>query len=120
MMQKEEKVVIVLLVMAVLSLIIGYFGFASGTETYSENSKLGELVFVEGTILSKKMTGTGDHLILKISDLNINVFIPNKNGAKEVYNAFETGDEVKIKGKVEEYKNAREIVVESAGDITGK
>jgi len=117
MMQKEEKVVVVLLVMAVLSLIVAYFGFATPQTAYSSDSKLGERVYVEGTILSRQMTGKGDNLILKLSNLNINVFISKDNGAKDVYNAVKTGDSVRITGKVEEYRNAREIVVESAKDI---
>ncbi len=119
MMQKEEKVVVVLLVMAVLSLIIGYFGFATPAQikAYSSDSKLGERVYVEGTILSKQMTKTGENLILKLSNLNINIFVSKDNGAKEVYNAVEAGDKVGITGKVSEYNNVREIVIESAGDI---
>ncbi len=117
MMQKEEKVVVVLLIMAVLSLIIGYFGFSSQVETYSKDSKIGERVYVEGTILSRQMTGTGDNLILKLSNIEVNVFISKNNGAKEVYNSVKTGDRVRITGKVQEYKNAREIVVESAKDV---
>jgi DNA/RNA endonuclease YhcR with UshA esterase domain len=117
MMQKEEKVVVVLLVMAVLSLIIGYFGFSSQTAGYSSNSKLGERVYVEGTVLSKQMTRTGDNLVLKLSNLNVNVFIRKDNGAREVYNAVKTGDRVRITGKVQEYNNEREIVVESAKDV---
>ncbi|MDP2767719.1 MAG: OB-fold nucleic acid binding domain-containing protein [Candidatus Methanoperedens sp.] len=117
MMQKEEKIVVVLLIMAVLSLIIGYFGFSSQTAAYSSDSKIGERVYVEGTILSKQMTRTGDNLILKLSNLNVNVFIRKDNGAKEVYNAVKTGDRVRITGKVQEYRNARQIVVESAKDV---
>ncbi len=117
MMQKEEKVVVVLLIMAVLSLIIGYFGFSPQTQAYSSGSKLGERVFVEGTILSKQMTGKGDNLILKLSNLNVNVFIRKDNGAKEVYNAVKTGDRVRITGKVDVFNDKREIVVESAKDV---
>ncbi len=117
MMQKEEKVVIVLLIMAALSLIIGYFGFSSQPAAYSTDSKLGERVIAEGTILSKQMTRTGDNLILTISNLNIKVFVSKDNGAKEIYDAVKTGDNVRIVGKVQEYKNTREIVVESAKDI---
>ena len=117
MMQKEEKVVVVLLVMAVLSLIIGYLGFSSQLEAYSKDSKIGERVYVEGTVLSKRMTGTGDNLILKLSDLDINVFISKNNGAKEVYDSVKTGDRVRITGKVKEYNNAKEIAVGSAKDV---
>ncbi len=119
MMQKEEKVVVVLLVVAVLSLIIGYFGFAipAQIKAYSSDSKLGERVYVEGTVLSKKMTKTGDNLVIKLSNLNINVFVRKDNGAKDVYSAVKAGDSVRITGKVQEYNNEREIVVESAKDV---
>lgn len=117
MMQKEEKIVVVLLLMAVLSLIIGYFGFVSEVPAYSESSKIDERVYVEGTLLSKQMTGKGDHLILKISHLGINIFVPNYNGANEVYDTIKNGETVRITGKVSEYKNEKEIIVESAEDV---
>jgi DNA/RNA endonuclease YhcR with UshA esterase domain len=116
-MQKEEKIVVVLLVMAVLSLIIGYFGFVPVTNAYSQDSKVGEKVYIEGNILQKQMTAKGDNLILTISNLNIKVFISKDNGAKEVYNSFENGDKVRIDGKVAEYNNAMEIVVENGKDV---
>ena len=117
MMQKEEKVVMVLLLMAELSLIIGYWGFSTETQAYSPDSKLDERIYVEGTILAKQMTAKGDNLILTLSNLNIKVFVPKDGGAKEVYETVKTGDRVRITGRVSEYKNAREIVVESAGDV---
>ena len=116
-MQKEEKIVVVLLVMAVLSLIIGYFGFAPVASAYSTDSKVGEKVYAEGTILQKQMTAKGDNLILTISNLNIKVFISKDNGAKEVYDEFKNGDNIRIDGKVAQYQNAMEIVVESANDV---
>lgn len=116
-MQKEEKIVVVLLVMAVLSLIIGYFGFSSQTPAYSSDSKIGERVYVEGTILSKQMTKTGDNLILKLSNPNINVFVRKNNGAVEVDNSVKTGNRVRITGKVDIFNDKKEIVVESAKDI---
>jgi len=117
MMQKEEKIVVVLLVMAVLSLIIGYFGFAPVANAYSPESKVGDKIFVEGTILQKQMTAKGDNLILTLSNLNIKVFIAKNNGAQDVFNATKKDDKVRIEGKVAEYMNAREIVVESAKDV---
>ncbi len=117
MMQKEEKIVVVLLIMAVLSLIIGYFGFAAQQAAYSSDSKIGERVYVEGTVLSKQMTKTGDNLILKLSNLNINVFIRKDNGAREVYNSLKSGDSVRITGKVDVFNDKREIVVESVKDV---
>ena len=117
MIQKEEKVVIVLLIMAALSLIIAFFGFSFQPGAYSTDSKLDERVYVEGTVLSKQMTKTGDNLILTISNLDIKVFISKNNGAKELNDSLKTGERVKITGKVQEYKNVREIVVGSAGDV---
>ena len=118
MMQKEEKIVVVLLAMAVLSLIIGYFGFIPQAAAYSSESKIGERVYAEGTVLSKQMTAKGDNLILRISSLNIKVVIPKDNGAKEVYDLLKNGDQVRIDGRVAEFRDEREIVVESAKDIT--
>ncbi len=117
MMQKEEKIVVVLLVVAVLSLIIAYFGFVPQINAYSPDSKIDERVYAEGTILSKQMTGTGDNLILKLSNLDASVFIPRNNGAGEVNDAVKAGDSVKITGKVSIYRNQREIVVESPRDV---
>ncbi|MCZ7398886.1 MAG: OB-fold nucleic acid binding domain-containing protein [Candidatus Methanoperedens sp.] len=116
MMQKEEKIVVVLLVVAVLSLIIAYFGFAPQTNAYSSDSKIDERVYAEGTILSKQMTGKGDNLILSLSNLNVKVFIAKNNGAKEVYDSMRTGDSVRITGKVSIYRDERELVVESPKD----
>lgn len=119
MMQKEEKIVVVLLVMAVLSLFIGYFGFSVSEElaSYSPDSKLGERVYAEGAVLSKQMTKTGDNLILTISNLDAKVFIQKNNGAKEVFNSVKVGERVRITGKVDVFKDSREIVVESAKDV---
>ncbi len=117
-MQKEEKIVAVLLVMAVLSLIVGYFGFVPTLAAYSSESSIGDRVQVEGTILSKDMTAKGDNLILSISNLNVKIFITKDNGAKEIFDTFRIGDKVRITDKVAEYKNTREIVVESAKDLS--
>jgi len=119
MMQKEEKIVVVLLVMAVLSLIIGYFGFTPVASAYSTDSKVGEQIYVEGTIIKKEMTYKGDNLKLTISNENLNiiVFIFRDNGAKEVYDSFNKGDKVRVDGKVDEYNGVREIVVEYAKDV---
>ncbi len=117
MMQKEEKVVVVLLIMAALSLIIAYFGFPSQPAAYSKDSKPGERVQVEGTILSRQMTKNGGNLIITLSNLDVKVFVAENNGAREVYGSVKNGEKVRITGKVQEYKNAREIAVESAKDV---
>lgn len=117
MMQKEEKIVVVLLVVAVLSLIIAYFGFSPQTNAYSSDSKIDERVYAEGTILSKQMTGKGDNLVLKLSNLNVNVFVSRNNGAKDINDSVKTGDSVRVIGKVSIYMDKRELVVESPKDV---
>ncbi len=116
MMQKEEKVVGVILLMTLLTLIIAYLGFSTPVPYYSEDIKLGRHVYVEGKVIEKYLT-KGNHLILRLSNLDIKVFIPENNGAKEVYDAVKIGDRVRITGRVSEYKNKREIVVESKDDV---
>ncbi len=117
MMQKEEKIVGVLLVMAVLSLIIGYIGFVPEVSAYSQDSKVGERVYVESTVLSIKKTLTGDNLILTLANLNIKVFISKENGAMEILDMLKTGESIRIEGMVEQYKNRREIVIGNIKDI---
>ena len=84
-----------------------------------EDCRVLQRIYVEGTILSKQMTARGDNLILSISNLNVKVFISKDSGAKEIYANLKTGDKVRINGKVADYMNAREIVVESASDVKG-
>ncbi|MEZ5333799.1 MAG: hypothetical protein R2741_00420 [Methanolobus sp.] len=67
-MKKEEKIVVVLLCMAMLSLLIAYFTFFSdeGSGDYiqfSSSSLSGDEVYLEGSVLTKRFTYTGDHLL---------------------------------------------------------
>ena len=126
-MEKEEKIVAVLLVMAILSLGVAYVTFFQGTGgsisgdamQLTEESSVGDLVYFEGSILSKKFTFTGDHLLLSVDyDQNIvKVFIPNNNGAVGVDNMVNENDYVRIQGIVDEYQGEREVVVQSKNDV---
>lgn len=123
-MEKEEKIVAVLLVMAILSLAVAYFTYLPGELTgdiqpLTDASGLGEKVFVEGEVLSKRLTYTGDHLILKVAHNTqpITVFIPNNKGAKEINEEISTGDHVCVTGILEEYEGELEIVVQKAKDV---
>ena len=126
-MEKEEKIVAVLLVMAILSLGVAYVTFfqdnGEGTSNdalqLTERSSVGDLVYFEGLILSKKFTFKGDHLLLSVdSDQNIvKVFIPNNNGAVDVDNMVNENDYVRIQGIVDEYQGECEVVVQSKNDV---
>ncbi len=126
-MEKEEKIVTVLLVMAILSLAVAYVTFYQGNGgsisgdalQLTERSSVGDLVYLEGTILSKKFTFKGDHLLLSVDhDQNVvKVFIPNNNGAVDVDNMVNENDYVRIQGIVDEYQSEREVVVQSKNDV---
>ncbi|HJH29497.1 MAG TPA: nucleotide-binding protein [Methanosarcinaceae archaeon] len=126
-MEKEEKIVAVLLTMAILSLGVAYVTFFQGNGEginndalqLTELSSVGDLVYFEGSILSKKFTFKGDHLLLSV-DYNQNivkVFIPNNNGAVDIDNTVNENDYVRIQGIVDEYQGEYEIVVQSKNDV---
>lgn len=122
MLQKEEKITIVLMVMALLVLIIAYFGLivdSMETSQYSEQSATGDRVVLHGDVVGKKGTFTGDHLILTVDSegSRVKVFIHCDNGAEKVNNIIDIADTVEVTGTLEEYQGKKEIVVEQPGDV---
>lgn len=124
-MEKEEKIVVILLCMALLSLGIAYAAFfsdgsASDAEGFSSSSLPGDTVEFRGDVLSKHFTYTGDHLLMDV-DYGpgiVKVFVPSDNGAKDVDSLVTVNDHVSIMGSVQEYEGELEIVVQDAEDIT--
>ncbi|MBW6470907.1 MAG: nucleotide-binding protein [Methanosarcinaceae archaeon] len=126
-MEKEEKIVAVLFAMAILSLGVAYVTFFQGNGEgisndalqLTEQSSVGDLVYLEGPILSKKYTFKGDHLLLSVDydDNVIKVFIPNNNGAVEIDNMVNENDYVRIQGILDEYQDELEVVVQSKNDV---
>ena len=127
-MEKEEKIVAVLLTMAILSLGVAYVTFfqndsisiGSDALQLTDQSSVGDLVYFEGTILSKKYTFKGDHLLLSVDyDQNVvKVFIPNNNGAVDIDNMVSENDYVRIQGTLDEYQDELEVVVQSTTDVS--
>jgi len=127
-MEKEEKIVAVLLAMAILSLGVAYVTFFQGNgESISndalqltERSSIGDFVYFEGTILSKRFTFKGDHLLFSVDyDQNVvKVFIPNDKGAEYIDDMVNENDMVRIQGIVDEYQDEREVVVQNKNDVT--
>lgn len=124
-MEKEEKIVVVLLVMAVASLAVAYITFLPAGDTNSARqlttmSAIGDEVFFEGTVIEKRLTSTGNHLLLDIDyDAQvITVFIPDSAGSDDVNKAVSENDRVRITGIVDEYKGDREVVVNNKNDVT--
>ena len=130
-MEKEEKVVVVLLFMTLSSLLTAYFCFgtqlagagqASGGKVsqYTEQSTSGEKVTIEAAVLSKSFTHKGEHLILQV-DCNseiLSVFIPKTAGAETLNTTIQKGDIISITGTISEYKGKKEIGVQRKEDIT--
>lgn len=131
-MEKEEKVVVVLLFMALSSLLIAYVFFGSELEgvgqsegkamQYTHESKVGEKVTLDAEVLSKQFTYTGDHLILDVNfDSEVlSVFIPKTAGAEALNNSITEGDLISVTGTISEYKGKKEIKVERKEDISLK
>ena len=131
-MEKEEKVVVVLLLMALSSLSVAYLCFGlefagagagklSGEEfrQYSPDSEVGERVSLEAEVLSKRFTYTGGHLLLRV-DYNsepLTVFVPGNAGVEVLDESIREGDFVSITGIVTEYEGEREIKVTDEADI---
>jgi len=129
-MEKEEKVMVLLLFMTLTSLMTAYLCFgteltASGQEAgeearqYTRESGEGEKVFLEAQVLSKRLTYTGGHLLLQV-DCNsevLSVFIPKTAGAEALNNSIQKGNFISVIGTVSEYEGKREIKVERKEDI---
>ncbi|MDA0524157.1 nucleotide-binding protein [Methanococcoides alaskense] len=123
-MEKEEKIIAILLAMAILSLAVAYFTYIPGElsgniEPLSDSTTLGEKVFVEGPVLNKRMTYSGDHLILEIEHEGemITVFVPNNKGAKEIGKELAVNDMAHVAGVLDEYEGELEIIVKDKKDV---
>jgi DNA/RNA endonuclease YhcR with UshA esterase domain len=122
MLQKEEKITVILMVISLLVLIITYFGFivdSVETSQYSERSITGDRVVLHGYVVGKIVTLTGDHLILTVDSegSRVKVFIHRNNGAEKLNNIIDIADTVEVTGTMEEYQGEKEIVVEQPGDV---
>ena len=123
MLQKEEKITIVLMIMSLLVLIIIYFGFIAVNpipQEYSDQSDIHDRVILQGNVVGKQFTYTGNHLILTVisNGDTIKVFIPENNDAAKIDQYVNKANTVEIIGKVDEYQGEREIIVTDPKDIT--
>ncbi len=130
-MEKEEKVVVVLLFMTLSSLLTAYLCFgpelagagqtSGGKVTqYTRESAVGERASLEAEVLSKSFTHKGEHLILQV-DCNsevLSVFVPKTAGAEALNTSIQKGDLISVTGTITEYKGKKEINVERKEDIT--
>ena len=112
-MQREEKIVVVLLLMELGSLAVASWMFG---EQRPENERQSRLS-VEGLVLEIKPTKTGGNLLIRLDSTSIPVFVPHDSGAGEIQRRIHPGDRVRVTGEVSEFKGEAEIKVRHSRDI---
>lgn len=81
---------------------------------------IGKTVYTEGTVMSKRMTYKGGHLIIQMECADhtvLPVFIPKSSGASAVYSKTNAGDRIGVRGSVEEYGGTLELVLKNEADF---
>lgn len=114
-MQKEEKIVMVLLLMALGSLAAAFWAFGSEERIDPVDEK--SRATAEGLVLDIRQTGAGDHLIIKLDSTARPVFVSREAGAEEISKKVFPGDRVRVEGRLAEYEGSEEIRLEKAGDL---
>jgi DNA/RNA endonuclease YhcR with UshA esterase domain len=120
-MQKEEKIVAVLLLMALGSLAVAYWAFSleegvlkSSSDSMSQKDAGSS---VEGLVLEMTPTKSGGNLLLKLDSTQMPIFIPANAGATELLKQVHTGNRVKIRGTISQYQGKEELLVSRTADV---
>ena len=120
-MQKEEKIVVVLLLMALGSLAVAFWAFAPDEgeldSSSDSSSQKDASLSVEGLLLEIKPTKSGGNLLLRLDVTELPIFIPAKAGAKELQSVIKAGDRVSIRGTVSAFQGKEELVVSRQSDV---
>ena len=125
MMQREEKIVFVLLLMALVSLAVAFWAFVpddgrSNDLSYSELQEgydAGVSTLVEGLVRDIKPTKTGGHLLVTIDTTPTPIFISRQAGAEKLLGVLKRGDRLWAKGMQRDYQGREEIEVTRSSDI---
>lgn len=115
-MQKEEKIVVVLLLMALGSLAVAEWTFGSSDQS-AVAGKLDSSTSVEGHILSMTTTKTGGNLIFRLDTTSNSIFVPGGSGAKDILARVHSGDHVRVSGMLSEFNGKKEIKVARSTDV---
>jgi hypothetical protein len=118
-MQKEEKIVVVLLLMALGSLAVAFWAFVTedGASDSTFVAEKDSSLSVQGMILEAKSTKSGGNLLLKLDSTPMPIFIPASSGAGEVQSKVKPGDRVSIRGTVSDYQGEEELKVARSADV---
>lgn len=118
-MQKEEKIVVVLLLMALGSLATAFWAFGPGDCDSNGSSATDKTAstYVEGHVVEMKPTKSGGNLILGLDSTPLTIFIPAKSGASIIQKTIRLGDRVSVKGILSEFNSQEELEIASINDI---
>lgn len=113
---REEKATLIILAtcaLAVAALFIFSGNAQDSLPRYTQDSKPGDNVRVDGVILHKEKTGTGGHLILQVKagTDSVKVFVPASSGSYQAVEKAMDGDSISLSGVVKLYKGEIEVVV---------
>lgn len=114
-MQKEEKVVVVLLFMALGSLAVASWALGD-FDADPGHSPSPISIVAEGTVSSIQPT-EGEHLILWLQSSTMPIFVSRETGAEDVAMRVAKGDRIRATGEIAEYEGRREIVVQRSKDV---
>lgn len=117
-MQKEEKIVVVLLFMALGSLAVASWAFSpEETEESTVQAKEDSQISLEGIVLEIDPTKTGGHILIKLDSTQMPVFVPRDSGAEDIQSRLNVGDRIRVKGAATEFGGKKELKVGRAADI---
>lgn len=116
-MQKEEKIVIVLLLMATGSLAVAFWAFGSDDGTAGGATEKDAGLTVVGRVLEMKPTKSGGNLILSLEGSSLPIFITASSGAGEVQKKVHPGDSVRVTGTVSSFQGKDELKIARASDV---
>jgi hypothetical protein len=115
-MQKEEKIVVILLLMALGSLTVAQWTFGDSDQS-AVVDKSDSSISAQGHVLDIKPTKTGGNLLLRLDTINVSIFVPRNSGADDIKSRVHSGDLVRIKGVPSEFNGNKEITIARSSDI---
>lgn len=125
MMQKEEKMVFVLLLMVLGSLAVAFWAFAPddgrndgiSASPLPEKSNSGMSTLAEGLVEEIKPTKSGGHVLVTIDSTSVPIFITSQAGAEKILGELKRGDRLWVKGMQKDYQGRDEIEVTRPSDV---
>jgi len=116
LMQKEEKVVVLLLLMALGSLFVASWALGDFDPLPAEPGRVPTSIVAEGQV-SSIATTDGGHLIIRLQYSTMPIFVKSDCGALDVAMRVAKGDQIRVRGEVSEYQGRRKLSVQRAEDV---